>query len=29
MLKYFVDPLDEDDIAALIRIWQKLQAADQ
>jgi len=25
--KYFVEPLDEDDIAALTRIWGKLQAA--
>lgn len=24
--KYFVDPLDEDDIAAVTRIWEKLQA---
>jgi DNA-binding MarR family transcriptional regulator len=25
--KYFVEPLDEDDIAAMTRIWEKLQAA--
>lgn len=25
--KFFVDPLDEEDIAALARIWRKLQAA--
>jgi cytochrome c553 len=27
VLKYFVDPLDDDDIAAIARIWEKLQAA--
>ena len=25
--KYFVDPLDDDDIAALMRIWAKLEHA--
>ncbi len=25
--EYFVDPLDDDDIAALIRIWAKLESA--
>ncbi|WP_329128574.1 MarR family winged helix-turn-helix transcriptional regulator [Streptomyces sp. NBC_01476] len=25
--KYFVDPLDEEDIAAISRIWQKLESA--
>jgi DNA-binding MarR family transcriptional regulator len=25
--KYFVDPLDDDDIAAIARVWEKLQAA--
>ncbi|MEU3984509.1 MarR family winged helix-turn-helix transcriptional regulator [Streptomyces sp. NPDC026672] len=24
--KYFVDPLDEDDIAAITRIWEKIRA---
>ena len=27
VITYFVDPLDDDDIAALARIWSKLQAA--
>lgn len=27
MQTYFVDPLDDDDIAAITRIWQKLEAA--
>lgn len=26
--KYFVDPLDPEDIAALLRIWKKLEAAE-
>jgi DNA-binding MarR family transcriptional regulator len=26
--KYFVDPLDDDDIAALTRIWAKLESAE-
>ncbi|MFI6782100.1 MarR family winged helix-turn-helix transcriptional regulator [Micromonospora sp. NPDC050276] len=26
--KFFVDPLDADDIAALVRIWQKLEASE-
>jgi hypothetical protein len=26
-LKYFIDPLDDEDIAAIARIWDKLQAA--
>jgi hypothetical protein len=25
--KYFVDPLDDEDIAAITRIWNKLEAA--
>ena len=27
MKKFFVDPLDDDDIAALTRIWAKLENA--
>jgi DNA-binding MarR family transcriptional regulator len=27
ILRYFIEPLDEQDIAAIARIWQKLQAA--
>jgi DNA-binding MarR family transcriptional regulator len=27
ILKYFVEPLDEEDIKAIIRIWEKLRAA--
>jgi DNA-binding MarR family transcriptional regulator len=27
VLKYFIDPLDDEDIAAITRIWEKLQAA--
>jgi DNA-binding MarR family transcriptional regulator len=27
ILKYFVEPLDEEDIEAIIRIWEKLRAA--
>ena len=27
VLKYFIDPLDDEDVAALTRIWEKLQAA--
>ncbi len=26
MQKYFIDPLDDDDITAITRIWQKLQS---
>ena len=26
--KYFVDPLDDDDIAAITRIWAKLEKAE-
>ena len=25
--KYFADPLDDEDIAAITRIWEKLRAA--
>jgi DNA-binding MarR family transcriptional regulator len=27
ILKYFIEPLDEEDVAAIIRIWEKLRAA--
>ena len=27
ILRYFVEPLDEEDIAAIVRIWEKLRAA--
>jgi DNA-binding MarR family transcriptional regulator len=27
ILKYFIEPLDEEDIAAIVRIWEKLRAA--
>ena len=27
ILRYFIEPLDEEDIEAIVRIWQKLQAA--
>jgi DNA-binding MarR family transcriptional regulator len=27
ILKYFVEPLDDEDIEAIIRIWEKLRAA--
>jgi DNA-binding MarR family transcriptional regulator len=27
ILRYFIDPLDEEDIAAIVRIWDKLRAA--
>ena len=27
ILRYFVEPLDEEDIAAIARIWEKLRAA--
>jgi DNA-binding MarR family transcriptional regulator len=27
ILRYFIEPLDEEDIAAIARIWEKLQAA--
>jgi DNA-binding MarR family transcriptional regulator len=27
ILRYFIEPLDDEDIAAIARIWEKLQAA--
>jgi DNA-binding MarR family transcriptional regulator len=27
ILRYFIDPLDDEDIAAIVRIWDKLRAA--
>jgi DNA-binding MarR family transcriptional regulator len=27
ILRYFIEPLDEEDIAAVVRIWEKLRAA--
>jgi DNA-binding MarR family transcriptional regulator len=27
ILKYFIEPLDEEDVAAIVRIWEKLRAA--
>jgi DNA-binding MarR family transcriptional regulator len=27
ILRYFIDPLDDDDVAAIARVWEKLRAA--
>lgn len=27
ILRYFIEPLDEEDVAAIVRIWEKLRAA--
>ena len=27
IIRYFIEPLDEEDIAAIARIWEKLRAA--
>ena len=27
ILRHFIEPLDEEDIAAIVRIWEKLRAA--